>query len=68
MPDLGIVVIADRGRRIEQGRQQIALDIANIAAGILHAPKDVLDVGAVDGAHAFLDQLCRIYLPGDIVG
>ena len=55
MPDLGIVVIADRGRRIEQGRQQIALDIANIAAGILHAPKDVLDVGAVDGAHAFLD-------------
>ena len=55
MPDLGIVVIADRGGRIEQGRQQIALDIANIASGILHAPEDVLDVGAVDGAHAFLD-------------
>lgn len=68
MPDLGIVVITDRSRRIEQGRQQIALDVANIAAGVLHAPKDVLDVGAVDGAHALLDQLCRVYLPRDVVG
>lgn len=68
MPDLGIVVIADCGGRIEQGRQQIAFDIANIAAGVLHAPKDVLDVGAVDGAHTLLDQFRRIYLPGDVVG
>ena len=68
MPDLGIVIIGHCCRRIEQGCQQIPLDVTNIAARVFHAAEDVLDVGAVDSAHALLDQLCRVYFPGDVVG
>ena len=47
--DLCPVIAFQGGRGVEQGREQILLDVPNIAAGFLHALEDMLNVVAVQG-------------------
>ena len=47
MVDLRPVIAVQSGRGIEQGREQILLDVPDIAAGFLHALEDILDVVTV---------------------
>ena len=48
MPHHRVVVAVHRHRRIEQRRQQVSLDVADIAATLFEGGEDVLDVQAVD--------------------
>lgn len=49
MVDEGGIVAADGAGRVEQRRQQVFLDVADVGGVLLQAVKDVLDVGGGNG-------------------
>ena len=65
MPYHRIVMAVHRCRRIEQHRQQVPLDVANIAATLFKAGEDVLDMQAVDLHEALPHKRSGIRLAGD---
>ena len=65
MPYHRIVMAVHRCRRIEQRRQQVPLDVADIAAALFKAGEDVLDMQAVDLHEALPHKRSRIRLAGD---
>ena len=65
MPNQGVVIAADGGRRVKQRGQQISLDVADMADVLLQAGENVFHVRAVDGPQPFLDQFRRVHVPGD---
>ena len=65
MPYHRIVMAVHRHRRIKQRRQQVSLDVADIATALFKAGEDVLDVQAVDLHEALPDKRSRIRLTGN---
>jgi len=65
MPHHRIIVTVHGRRRVEQRRQQIPLDVADIAAALFKAGEDVLDVQAVDLHEALPHKRSGIRLAGD---
>ena len=57
MADLCPVIAFQGGRGVEQGREQILLDIPDFAARFLHAVKNVFDVVAGQRPETFLHKL-----------
>ena len=55
--DLCPVIAFQGGRGVEQGREQILLDIPDFAARFLHAVKNIFDVVAGQGTETFFHQL-----------
>ena len=68
MADLGPVIAFQSGRRVEQGREQILLDISDFAARFLHAVKNIFDVVAGQGTETFLHQLGGDFAAGESEG
>ena len=65
MPHHRVIVAVHRRRRVEQRRQQISLDVADIAAALFEAGEDVLDVQAVNLHEALTHKRSGIRLAGD---
>ena len=63
--DLCPVVAFQGGGSIEQGREQVLLDVPNLAARFLHAVKNIFDVVAGQGTETFLHQLGGDLTPGE---
>lgn len=63
--DEGGIVAADGAGRVEQRRQQVFLDIADVGGVLLQAVKDVLDVGGRDAQQLLLHHLSRVLVSGN---
>ena len=59
MADLCPVIAFQGGRSVEQGREQVLLDIPYLAARFLHAVKNILDVVAGPGFPEACQGLCQ---------
>ena len=57
MADLCPVIAFQGGGGIEQGREQVLLDVPYLAARFLHAVKNIFDVVAGQGSEPFLHKL-----------
>ena len=60
-----IIVAVHGRRRVEQRRQQVSLDVADIAAALFKAGEDVLDVQAVDLHEVLPHKRSGVRLAGD---
>ena len=65
MTHLGAVITAERGRGVEQGCQQILLDVADAAPGCFQAVEHILDVAAGQLVKPLMHQLQRVLLAGN---
>ena len=65
MADLCPVIAFQGGGGIEQGREQVLLDVPYFAARFLHAVKNVFDVVVGQGPESFFHQLGGDLAPGE---
>ena len=65
MADLCPVIAFQGGGGIEQGREQVLLDVPYFAARVLHTVKNVFDVVAGQGPESFFHQLSGDLAPGE---
>ena len=63
--DLCPVIAFQGGRGVEQGHEQVLLDIPYFAARFLHAVKNVFDVMTGQGPESFFHQLGGDLAPGE---
>ena len=59
--DLCQVIAFQGGRGVEQGREQVLLDVSYLGARLLHAVENVFDMVAGQGSESFLHQLGGYY-------
>ena len=65
MADLCLVIAFQGGRGVEQGREQVLLDVPYLGSRFLHAVKNVFDVVAGQGPESFFHQLSGDLAPGE---
>ena len=65
MADLCPVIAFQGSGGVEQGREQVLLDVPDFAARFLHAVENVFDVVAGQGTETFLHQLGGDLTPGE---
>ena len=65
MTDLCPVIAFQGSRGIEQGREQVLLDVPYLGSRFLHAVKNVFDVVAGQGPESLLHQLGGDLAPGE---
>ena len=68
MADLCPVIAFQGGGGVEQGHEQVLLDVSYLGARLLHAVENIFDVVAGQGPESFFHQLGGDFAAGESEG